>query len=116
MIESIVLASAIYLQDCPVKEAQEQYNYFYNNTYENTGINTKGEKTANVKSVTKEQANISWACLNDSANNGNCSALYTLHLFYKTGALSTIFGYSKNQELSEKYAGKYKLSCGDKNA
>jgi len=116
MIEAIILSSALSIGNCPIKGAEEQYSYFYHHTYKDTGVNANGENTSSVKSVTKDQANKSWSCLIKAANKNNCSALYTLQLFYKTGALSSIFGFTKNQSVSQKYGSQYNEFCANKNA
>ena len=115
MIEAIFLVAALLTELCPVNGAENQYNYFYSNAYEKTGTENN-EKTASIKNVSKEQAQELASCLISSANSNNCAALYSLKLFYGTGLLPSIYGISKNQELSKIYNDKYAKFCSNKNA
>jgi hypothetical protein len=118
MIESIFLASIINaFEKCPIKEdAEAMYGYFYQTAYVDTGTSVEDHPTAKARTPSKNEAIIARACLLKSASLNNCSSLYSLNFFYKTGYMEEDFNFAKNQDLANEYKEKYNKYCAEKNA
>lgn len=113
LLLAFALASTTSVSQCPVSSENGllEYSAFYHTSFVETGKTEDGDVTAIVRSMTQDQIDEAWSCLNSAADKGYCGALFLLEGCYEGGWDQAPFNCSKNPELAARFEQRRSAAC-----